>query len=245
MISASVVGFVVIGIVVLRPGQVRSRSLEPGRVGSPRSRLAFPLVVPPNPLWGAAIVLGWWLHPLVAVAVVVGPTVQRVRRRRLDRTRTDRAVTRALPETVDLILLGVGAGLSARRALGRCETWLPEPFRAAFAEARRRSNAGESFAEALESATEPLGESALPLVSVLVAAEHTAGSLVPTLVRVGDEARRRRRVEAQERARRLPVTMLVPLVLCVLPAFGLLAVAPLLISSLRDLGIGGVGGPGP
>ena len=241
MISVGVVGLVVIGALLLRPGWVRPRPL----VSAPSRPLSWPLVVPPNPLWGAAVVLGWWVHPVVSMLVVVAPTVRRVRRRRHDRASFERAVTRALPETVDLILLGVGAGLSARGALARCEEWLPVPFRGVFAEARRRSSAGEPFAEALAAAAGPLGEPALPLVSVLVAAEHSAGALVSTLTRVGDEARRRRRVEAQERARRLPVTMLVPLVTCVLPAFGLLAVAPLLIASLRDLGLGGIGGPGP
>ena len=44
-----------------------------------------------------------------------------------------------------------------------------------------------------------------------------------------------RRREAEERARRLPVQLLFPLVVCVLPAFGLLAVVPLLAGSLPAL----------
>jgi hypothetical protein len=44
-----------------------------------------------------------------------------------------------------------------------------------------------------------------------------------------------RRRRAEEDARRLPVQLLFPLVLCVLPAFGLLAVVPLLLASLQSL----------
>jgi hypothetical protein len=36
-------------------------------------------------------------------------------------------------------------------------------------------------------------------------------------------------------ARRLPVKLLFPLVLCTLPAFALLTVVPLLVGSLREL----------
>ncbi|MEZ5168111.1 MAG: type II secretion system F family protein [Acidimicrobiales bacterium] len=82
------------------------------------------------------------------------------------------------------------------------------------------------------------GEVTRGLLNALAVAEHDGGAVLPTLLRVGDEARRRRRVEAQERARRLPVTMLLPLVVCVLPAFGLLAVAPLLLAPLRGVMVG-------
>ena len=43
------------------------------------------------------------------------------------------------------------------------------------------------------------------------------------------------RHELEVAARRLPVLLLFPLVLCVLPAFVLLTVVPLLASSLHDL----------
>jgi tight adherence protein C len=56
--------------------------------------------------------------------------------------------------------------------------------------------------------------------------------LRPTLERVAVEARMRRRRRAEEDARRLPVTLLFPLVLTTLPAFFLLAIVPLLVGSL-------------
>ena len=46
---------------------------------------------------------------------------------------------------------------------------------------------------------------------------------------------RTRRVAAEEAARRIPVTMLFPLVMCVLPAFALLTVVPILAATLGDL----------
>jgi tight adherence protein C len=49
------------------------------------------------------------------------------------------------------------------------------------------------------------------------------------------DVRADRRRRAEEAARRVPVKLLFPLVLCVLPAFALLTVAPLLAGALGSL----------
>jgi Flp pilus assembly protein TadB len=180
---------------------------------------------------GLALVL---LPPLVLVA----PTVVLVRssRRRRAAARADAdAVQRGLPELIDLLALGVGAGLTVRDALAVAVAWTPAPLGAAFADAVRRGDAGEPFVESLETVVSSLGPGVRPLVTVLIAAERDGAALVPALERASDEARRRRRVEAEEAARRVPVLMLFPLVLCVLPAFAVLTVVPVLIGTLSDL----------
>jgi pilus assembly protein TadC len=55
------------------------------------------------------------------------------------------------------------------------------------------------------------------------------------LERVAEQARDVRRRHAEESARRVPVQLLFPLVACVLPAFVLLTVVPLLAGTLRSL----------
>ena len=92
---------------------------------------------------------------------------------------------------------------------------------------------GRPTAEVLEAAGR--GRSvppARPLVDVLLASERYGVPLGDGLDRVAREARLERRRRAEERARRVPVLLLFPLVLCVLPAFGLLTVVPLLVGSL-------------
>ncbi|HET9442168.1 MAG TPA: type II secretion system F family protein, partial [Acidimicrobiales bacterium] len=77
------------------------------------------------------------------------------------------------------------------------------------------------------------GEGARPLVAALVDAERYGAPLAAALDRVADAARLARQRAAEEEARRVPVKLLFPLVACILPAFGLLTVAPLIAGGLR------------
>ena len=73
------------------------------------------------------------------------------------------------------------------------------------------------------------------LTRLLRSADVTGAGLAEPLERLGADLRRRRRRDLESRARRLPVTMLVPLVVCVLPAFMALTVVPMLAVGLDAL----------
>lgn len=214
---------------------------EPSRplAGPPPARRGTCRLHAGGPVWGAAAVAAALLvHPIVTLPVLVWPSWRRWSRARRRRVDHRHATLRSLPETVDLIGLGVGAGLSARAAVAHAVAWVDEPYRSVFVESLRRADAGETFTAALDAASAGLDAAARPLIGLLVAAESDGGALSAGLDRVGDEARHRRRSAAEVRARRLPVAMLLPLVLCVLPAFGLLGVAPLVLTALGDLDLG-------
>jgi tight adherence protein C len=68
-----------------------------------------------------------------------------------------------------------------------------------------------------------------------VASERYGAPLADALVTLAADARADRRRRAEEAARRVPVQLLFPLVLCVLPAFVLLTLAPLLAGALGSL----------
>ena len=93
---------------------------------------------------------------------------------------------------------------------------------------------GGSFPDALAelAAATPL---LAPMVDVLLASAELGAPATGALVRLADEARARARRRAETRARVLPVKLLFPLVFLVLPAFGLLTVAPALLSALSRL----------
>jgi Flp pilus assembly protein TadB len=219
-------------LVVLVPWRAPARPF----VETPRRAVVVSWFSSGGPVWGAIVAtVGLLVHPVAALLVALWPSWRRwsrVRRGRVDR---HQAALRALPEVTDLIGLGVGAGLSVRAAVRHAASWTDDPYRSVFLESLRRADAGESFAGAFDAASVDLDPVASPLISLLTAAEADGGALLAGLERVRDDARHRRRSAAEVRARRLPVTMLLPLVLCVLPAFGLLAVAPLVLSSLGNL----------
>ena len=157
-------------------------------------------------------------------------------RRRARRRRRAAQVDRHLPEMIDLLGLVVGAGRPTVLALSDIGPRVPEPFRSELLSVVRRTAAGESFVDSVRRLRDSLGPSVSPVVHAVTAAEIDGTPLRPALQRAADEAQRRRRVRAQEAARRVPVLMLFPLVFCVLPAFCLLTVVPLLVGTISDLG---------
>lgn len=185
----------------------------------------------------------------VAAAVSIGPaagllgllaTVGAVAaRRRSRRRRRVMEVERNLPEVIDLLGLVVGAGRPTVSALSDISQRVAEPFRSELAAVVRRTTAGEPFVDSIRRLRDSLGPSVSSVVYAITAAETDGAPLVPALQRAGDEAHRRRRVRAEEAARRAPVLMLFPLVFCVLPAFCLLTVVPLLAGAVVDLGFPG------
>ena len=175
--------------------------------------------------------------PVVGLAALI-TVVLAVRARRKARDKaTQQRIERGLPEVIDLLSLVIAAGRPTVAALSDIVRRTPEPFRAELAGVLRRTAAGEPFVESARRLRGTLGSSSASLVYAITAAEIDGVPLRPALERAGDEAHRRRRARAEEAARRVPVFMLFPLVFCIFPAFCLLTVVPLLISSIADIGL--------
>ena len=136
---------------------------------------------------------------------------------------------------VELLLLSTSAGRSLPIAHPVVAQRVPAPLGAALRAAALEADQGRPRADALVDALEPLGDRALGLGHALADHLRYGVPLVPTLERLGSELRIDRRRRAEQDARRVPVRLLGPLVACVLPAFGLLTVVPLLAASLQAL----------
>jgi tight adherence protein C len=146
----------------------------------------------------------------------------------------------ALPDVIDLFAVAVAAGLNTRLAVRAVAERAPTgPLSRALADVETQvDTTGCRLADALERLPERLGvEAARPLITALTDADRYGAALGPTLDRLADDARRSRQRRAEEAARRVPVKLLFPLVTCILPAFGLLTVAPLIAGGLRALGL--------
>jgi tight adherence protein C len=162
----------------------------------------------------------------VAVRVATAP----VRRRRS--RRSDDAMVAALPVAVDLVGVAVGAGCTPYRAVGLASEWSPAAIASVLAEIDRTTALGASFDDALRRAG-----SRAPAVRGLTETLRTSARLgspaAAALVRLAQEVRADVRRRAEARARTVPVRLLFPLVFCVLPAFALLTVVPVLFDGIR------------
>jgi Flp pilus assembly protein TadB len=239
--GAVVVGLLAGGcIVALAPPRAASVVRVPGADAPAPARRRLPDVVGrPTPVEVAvggavALALGLALPPLA----LLGLGLPLLRRRRLVHRATRaraRAVAAGLPESVDLFLLCGGAGLSLPLAHPLVAERVPPPVGEALARAAIAADAGAVRADALLAELIPLGDRAAALAHVLVDHLRYGVPLVPALERLGLELRLDRRRRAEEEARRVPTRLLAPLLCCVLPAFGLLTVVPLLVATFRSL----------
>jgi tight adherence protein C len=73
----------------------------------------------------------------------------------------------------------------------------------------------------------------------IAAADRDGLPLAPLLDRLAGDARAARRRHGEAEARRLPVRLTFPLVVCTLPSFVLLAIAPAVLGALSTLRVTG------
>ncbi len=149
------------------------------------------------------------------------------------------AASNGFPDTLDMLLVCVEAGLSLDGALNRVgqeiETAHPvlaEQFMLVSLELR----AGKSREEALRNLAHRIGiDDVRSFVTLLVQSENLGTSIALALRIHAEEMRRKRMSRAEEKANKLPVKLSVPLVLCILPALMLTVMSPAVITVIRNL----------
>jgi tight adherence protein C len=157
-------------------------------------------------------------------------TRRRAARRRL------RAVDAAVPQLLDLLAAGSSAGLSAELALRRGAEALAGPLGEDLRALFERADLGARWRDELAAYVEASGSSDLRrAVAVLERTEALGSSLVDATGDLAVTVRHARRAAVLERARTAPVKMLFPLVFLILPAFLLLTVVPVLLTTLRSI----------
>jgi tight adherence protein C len=157
---------------------------------------------------------------------LVGPTALLDRRAGARRA----AVTLAIPDALDLLIVCLEAGVGVDAALARVARELAptHPLLAAELEdVTRRTSAGLPREEALRALVTRTGvEDLRAIVSTVVQAERLGTSLARVLRIHGEALRTRRRQLAEKRAAEAAVKMIIPLVLCMLPAFFTVVLGP-------------------
>lgn len=173
--------------------------------------------------------------PVVAVVAGGGALLVRQVLGRIQDRRRRAVIAGAVPDLVDLFLVSASAGQPVASSLAVVAPRCPTVVGSFVGAAAGRFDGGLPLAECLEGLGSDLGPAGRPLADALRQAAATGVPLVPLLEGVAATVRDQRRRRAQEVARRLPVTMLLPLVACTLPAAVLLAVVPVLLVSVASL----------
>lgn len=204
-----------------RPGRRATAGRVSGRPGAATVLVVAAALVVTGPFGAAAAV----------AASALAPRWRRVRAA----TRRRAAIAAAFPDAIDLVVLGVRAGLLPSAAVAAAVDYVPAELCPAFDAVATRVARGDRFADALLELEIGIGNDARPLIDSFASAERYGLPLAPVLERLATEARQQRRRMADTAARQLPVRLSLPLVLCTLPSFVLLAIVPLLLGALSSL----------
>lgn len=148
-----------------------------------------------------------------------------------------RALHAALPETADLLVVSMNAGLNLVLALQRTARHAPEPMRSELERVNHEVALGRPLREAVEGLASRTGSDEVrALASILTGGDRFGVRVAESVEQWADDLWTRHRHELEAEARRAPVKILFPLVFLILPAFLLTTVVPLLLSTLRMLG---------
>lgn len=143
---------------------------------------------------------------------------------------------KGLPDALDMMTVCVEAGLGFDAALARVARNLDGPMAEECARVLQEMQFGKSRTEALRALVDRTDVTELrTFVSSLIQAAELGISIGVVLREQAKEMRVRRRQRAEEAAHKLPVKILLPLVLCLLPAMFDIILGPALINIFHML----------
>jgi tight adherence protein C len=192
-------------------------------------------VVPALLVLVPAVAQGRPLGSTLATAVFVwaiGHWVVNYLLRRRARIRM-RQVAEALPDSLDLMVVCLEAGLGLNSTIARVgeeRSSMNDPLGEEFATVAMELREGRSREDALRALANRNGVDDLKaLVALIVQSDKLGASMADTLRSHADALRTKRRQRMEEHARKLPIKMLIPLALFVLPPLFVVVLGPALL----------------
>jgi tight adherence protein C len=223
--------------------QIREKLVSAGMYGtSPRKVLGYQVLCAI-----AFSLLTLWLIPamggsiifavVIAIAAGIGgwfaPTyyVELKRRKRMEQ------IDRQMPDMIDLLVVTIEAGLGILASMRVASESMSDPLGQELRLTLQEQRMGLSVGQAIES----LGRRAdAPNMRIFVRSitqgERLGVSIGTTMRNLSLEMRKRRRAIAEERAQKMPVKMLFPLIFFIFPALFIVILTPMVISIFDALG---------
>jgi tight adherence protein C len=147
-----------------------------------------------------------------------------------------RAIVRLLPDSIDLLVVCVEAGLGLDAAMDQVVRRMSGPVAEEFKRTLDDIAIGRGRMDALRDAAQRTGVSQISIfVAALYQAELLGVSISQVLRVQSDSLRTQRNLRAREEAAKLPLKLLFPMVLCILPSMFVVVLAPGVIKLFQVL----------
>ncbi|CAN5753284.1 type II secretion system F family protein [soil metagenome] len=141
-----------------------------------------------------------------------------------------RAILRAIPDTLDLLTVSVRAGLSFDGALGKVVEKTQGPLTGEFRRSLAEVRVGKVRRDALRDIVARTEVPSLTaFIGAIIQAEQLGVPIAKVLQIQSEQLRIERRQRAEEMAQKAPIKMLFPLVGCIFPALFIVILGPALI----------------
>ena len=148
--------------------------------------------------------------------------------------RRQQQVRRQLPDALDLLTLSVEAGLGFDAAMAQVAAVMPGALAREFARMLTEMQMGQRRADAMRALAKRTNVTELrTIMTSLVQAGELGIPIANVLREQSREMRVRRRQRAEEQARKLPVKVIFPLVLCLFPVLFIIVIGPGIINIIK------------
>ncbi|HVF20997.1 MAG TPA: type II secretion system F family protein [Mycobacteriales bacterium] len=170
-----------------------------------------------------------------AVGAGVGYYAPNVWLYQLAATRADR-VRKELPDALDLLTISVEAGLGFDAALAQVARHTTGPLAEEFFRVLQEMQIGSSRRDAFKALSERTSVTDLRTFTLSMIQADGFGIPIANVLRVqAKEMRIKRTQRAEEKAQKVPVKILFPLIFCILPALFVIVIGPAGISIFRNI----------
>lgn len=140
-----------------------------------------------------------------------------------------------LPDITDQISISVSAGLGFEAAIQRVALSTEGPFTDELGRMLHDVRIGATRANAFAALADRLQiDDLASFVRAIVQAERSGVAIAQVLQVQADEQRERRRQRAEERAMKMPVLLVFPLVTCILPPLFIVLMGPIVIQIMTE-----------
>lgn len=185
-------------------------------------------------LYGLSFSLGWTIVG-TAVGAVFGFFLPDLLLYNSGSKRQEK-IRKALPDALDMLTVCVEAGLGFDAALAQVARNTKGPLAADFARVLQEMQIGKSRTQALHALADRTTVPELrAFVSALVQASELGIAMAMVLREQAKELRIRRRQRAEEKAQKVPVKILFPLIFCIFPAMFVVIIGPAAISIAQNM----------